>query len=283
MRFSKYLPPFVLIASVLGGLLRGINLITGYEVRTSLPIEGNLAQTALIILSIVMIIIVGALSRPYAQSNGKFFIDTFGTNSNIYKSLVVLAGACMGISGLLGLYTTISDTLLGTSISAASMNIYSELLPLLPLWILAILSLVSFLVLAKSQFSGEITESRAGLSIIPMFWACFDLIITFKDNSISPFVSLYAFELFAAVFLVFAFYVFAGFFYAKSNIALFMFFSSMSVFFCITCAIGWVIAMVCSTNVTFADDTVFRYLGFVGAAIYLAANMKICAQRSLPE
>lgn len=277
MKLKSYIPALAALAGVVGAVLRGLNLHTGYEEGTCLPIPGNAPQTALIALSIVAVIAFLALSRLFRKQAGAPFERAFGCGSALYKTVAVCAGLVMCAAGVYGLY------LLITNRGGAQDGTLAGLLPLIPLWVLAILTMVSFVVLASAQAHGSITEGRAVFSVIPMFWACFDLIITFKDNGASPFVSLYAFELFAAIALVFAFYAVAGFFYARSNPARFVFAASLGVFFSWTCVGGYLVCgLLGGTPVVLTTEAVLRYACFGAASVYLLANLVICT-RSLQE
>lgn len=271
---KRYIPILAAAAGVAGALLRGLNLHTGYEAETCLPVPGNSPQIALIALSVAAVVVFFILSRSFRAQAGSSFEQTFGCRHTGYKMIAVITGIAMGIAGLGGLYLLATGGAPAPGLTAE--NPVLTLLPLIPLWLLAILTPVSFFLLASMQASGIITERRAILSIIPMFWACFDLIITFKDNGSSPFVSLYAFELFAAIALVFAFYTLAGFFYAKSNPGRFVFTASLGVFFSWTCVGGYLVCgLLGGTPVRLTMEAVLRYVCFAAASVYLLANLFI--------
>ena len=273
MKMKSYIPAFAAAAGVVGAVLRGLNLHTGYEEGTCLPIPGNVPQIALVVLSILAVLAFLVLSRQFKEQAGVPFERAFGCGSTLYKTIAVCTGLVMCAAGVYGLY------LLVTNRGGAPDGTLAGLLPMIPLWLLAILTMASFVVLASAQAHGSITESRAIFSVIPMFWACFDLIITFKDNGASPFVSLYAFELFAAIALVFAFYAVAGFLYARSNPARFVFTASLGVFFSWTCVGGYLVCgLLGGTPVVLTTEAVLRYACFAAASVYLLANLVICTR-----
>lgn len=274
----KHIPLLAVVAGVLGAVLRGMNLNTGYEPGTCLPIPGNLPQTLLIALSVLAVVLFLLVGRMFRPARGALYLTTFGCQSSLYKTVAVVSGVAMGAAGVAGMYRVLTGAT-STFDALGNANPFAVLVPLVPLWLLAILSTASFIVLASAQARGQLSEKRALLSIIPMFWACFDLIITFKDNGASPFVSLYAFELFAAIALVFAFYTLAGFFYAKSNPGRFVAFASLAVFFCLTCVGGYLVcALLGGSPVTLTAESVLRYVCFLGAAVYLLANLVLCTR-----
>lgn len=277
MNAKRLIPPVAGAAGVLGAVLRGLNLHTGYEPDTCLPIPGNMPQILLIILSVIVTAGMFFWSRGFASKRGSSFETTFGCRSTGYKMLAVIAALIMGAAGAFGLVTLLTG---GIQIDPAAEGMQMlDFIPLIPLWILAILTMVSFIVTASAQSRGSINESGAIFTIIPMFWACFDLIITFKDNGASPFVSLYAFELFAAIALVFAFYAIAGFLYSTSNPARFIFTASVGVFFSITCVGGYFICwLLGGSPVELSLESKLRYACFAAAAVYLLANLVIATR-----
>lgn len=271
MNTIRTLPFVVGLAGLAGAAMRGLNLHTGYEPGTSLPIPGNSPQTALIILSSVLLVGLFLGTRRLKREQGMPFETAFGCAQTLYKICAVLAGLIMGASGVAGLYLLLS----GQSGEQA----LGDLLPQIPLWGLAVASMLSFIVLASGQAGRRLSEGMAFFSIFPMFWACFDLIITFKDNGASPFVSLYAFELFAAIALMFAFYSMAGFLYAPGNPARFTFSASLAVFFSVTCVGGYLVYFLLGGGPVSLDlSAKLRYACFGAAAIYLFANLCIISR-----
>ncbi|WP_143436136.1 hypothetical protein [Intestinibacillus massiliensis] len=279
MHAKRMIPLAAAAAGVLGAVLRGLNLHTGYEEGTCLPIPGNLPQILLIALSVVVAIGMLAWSRAFAPQRGVSFERTFGCRTTGYKMLAAVTGLAMGVAGAAGLFTLVTGGIQSGFSSEGKQLL--DFIPLVPLWLLAILTMVSFIMTASAQSRGSINEGGAFFTIIPMFWACFDLIITFKDNGASPFVSLYAFELFAAIALVFAFYAIAGFLYSTSNPARFVFTAAVGVFFSFTCVGGYLVCwLLGGSPVELGAEAMLRYVCFAAASVYLLANLVI-ATRSL--
>lgn len=273
MKSIRILPAAVALFGIVGAILRGRNLYTGYEPVTNLPIAGNMPQTALILLSVVFFFAMLLWSTVLRSQKGTAFEDAFGCEHTIYKMTAVLAALIMGVCGAGGLY------LLFAGGSYPTVGLTANL-PLIPLWILAIVTAYSFVTVASSQAHGYISENRAAFTVVPMFWACFDLIITFKDNGASPFVSLYAFELFAAVFLVYAFYCMAAFLYSTGNPVRFVCTASLAVFFCMICIGGYLVcAALGGSTVVLDTEGMLRYGCFGGSALYLLANLRIVTMR----
>lgn len=261
-------------AGLLGAALRGKNLINGYEPTAGLPIAGDRAQSALIFLSVVTVVVLFLLSRSYKGDRGARFETAFGGGGTLFKLISVLTGAVMIVAGIAGLYQTVMQYRLATQQFGLVGDVQSmplmTVLPLIPLWLLAVLTGGCFIGIASALARGNVTESTAAFTIVPMFWSCFDLIITFKDNGASPFVSLYAFELFAAIGLTYAFYSLAGFLYSVSSPSRFAFSAGAAVFFCLLCVGGEVVNILCGgTAIVASSETLLRYVCFLASGLWL--------------
>ena len=122
------------------------------------------------------------------------------------------------------------------------------------------------------------------LTIFPMFWSCFDLIITFKDNGASPFVGLYGFELLAAILLTYAFYTLAGFLYSTANPARFVFSAGLAVILCIACVGGAGISLASgAAAVTFSPETLLRYVCFLASGVWMFALLVLLTRNTAKD
>ena len=155
---------------------------------------------------------------------------------------------------------------------------------MIPLWILAILTGGCFIGIAAALRRKNITESTAALTIVPMFWACFDLIITFKDNGASPFVGLYGFELLAAILLTYAFYSLAGFLYSTASPARFVFSAGLAAILCVSCVGGAGISLASgAAAISFSAETLLRYACFLASGVWLFAMLVLLARSTAGE
>lgn len=155
---------------------------------------------------------------------------------------------------------------------------------MIPLWILSILTGGCFIGIAAALRRKTITESTAALTIVPMFWACFDLIITFKDNGASPFVGLYGFELLAAILLTYAFYSLAGFLYSTGQARPALSFPPACrhpVRF--LCGRRGNFAGVGAAAISFSAETLLRYACFFASGVWLFAMLVLLARSTAGE
>lgn len=269
MKIKAYVPGFAALAALAGAVLRGLNLSRGYEPVTNLPVRGDLSAALLIALSLFAALSILALSRLFRLDRGILFEDAFSGAGTGFKAVSVVCGLTMCAAGAYGLYLAAA----GDPSAPITANLSQ-----FPLWLLAVLTGGCFIGIAAGLGGKGITAGTASLTLIPMFWACFDLIMTFKDNGASPFVGLYGVELLAATMLAYAFYVLAGFLYGTGSPAQFVFSAGLAVFFCITCVGGVVIAAAAGAQLP-ALSVLVRYLCFLSSGLWLFA-MLILLSRS---
>lgn len=287
MKLKAFTPFVVGLAALAGAVLRGLNLLHGYEQGTCLPVHGDPGETGLIVLTAAAALFLLFAAVKFRKNRGMAFETAFSGGDTIFKMLSVIAGLVMLAAGAFGLYLTVSgNTVPAADPEAIVMVQPSPLsnLPMIPLWILAMLTGGCFIGIAAALSRKTITESTAALTIVPMFWACFDLIITFKDNGASPFVGLYGFELLAAIFLTYAFYSLAGFLYSTASPSRFVFSAGLAAILCVACVGGAGIALAAGTSaVTFTMTTLLRYACFLASGVWMFTLLVLLARSTAGE
>lgn len=266
MNLIVLLPILAALLGVFGGIFRGLSLLNGYEPQTHLPIAGDNFQLMLIILSVVSVIIFVILCARFKFDAEPQFEKAFISDSAGYKTLCVLSALITILCGAGGFYFALTNS---------DKSFYSHITEF-PLWILAVLTGVAIIGLIRVK--ENITESSAYFTLIPMFWAAFDLIVIFKNNSSSPFVGYYSFELIPSVFLTLAFYAFASFLYSKPKPRFMLFASSLAIIFSLVCVIGTVMTHILNPSLwAFNMQTLMRTGCLLGTALYLfALDLNLC-------
>lgn len=266
MNLIVLLPILAALLGVFGGVFRGLSLLNGYEPQTHLPIAGDNFQLMLIILSVVSVIIFVILCARFKFDAEPQFEKAFISDSAGYKTLCVLSALITILCGAGGFYFALTNS---------DKSFYSHITEF-PLWILAVLTGVAIIGLIRAK--ENINESSAYFTLIPMFWAAFDLIVIFKNNSSSPFVGYYSFELIPSVFLTLAFYAFASFLYSKPKPRFMLFASSLAIIFSLVCVIGTVMTHILNPTLwAFNMQTLMRTGCLLGTALYLfALDLNLC-------
>lgn len=266
MNLIVLLPILAALLGVFGGVFRGLSLLNGYEPQTHLPIAGDNFQLMLIILSVISVVIFVILCARFKFDAEPQFEKAFISDSAGYKTLCVLSALITILCGAGGFYFALTNS---------DKSFYSHITEF-PLWILAVLTGIAIIGLIRAK--ENINESSAYFTLIPMFWAAFDLIVIFKNNSSSPFVGHYSFELIPSVFLTLAFYAFASFLYSKPKPRFMLFASSLAIVFSLVCVIGTVMAHILNPSLwAFNMQTLMRTGCLLGTALYLfALDLNLC-------
>ena len=266
MNLIVFLPIFAALFGILGGIFRGLSLLNGYEPQTHLPIPDNNFQLMLIILSVISVVIFLILCSRVKFSNVPEFEKAFINETAGYKTICVLSALIISLCGAGGFYFALTSN---------QKSVYSHITEF-PLWILAVFTGIAIIGLTSSK--KNITESNAYFTLIPMFWAAFDLIVIFKNNSSSPFVGYYSFELMPSIFLTLAFYAFASFLYSKPKPRFMLFVSSLAIIFSLVCFIGTAMAHISNPSLwAFNMQPLMRIGCLLGSSLYLLAiNLNLC-------
>lgn len=270
MKHKLFLPLFVLAAGVLGAWLRAWNMGTGYELGTGLPIGGNVYFTALLALSGVFAVFVFFFAARYRQFKGHTFERAFRCIFPAYKVLSAVSGGIMILAGVYGAYSTVNN------MRSDYIQTITPVFPAVILCGLTILTGVSIIVLTSAQSKFEISEGSAMCSLVPLFWACFDLFMTYRENGANPVLAAYAFELLAAIAIMYAFYAMASFLYSKGNPPRFLISASLAVYLIIVSVGGGLLSFLFfGENVVPNAYTLMRYLSFGACAVFLQSNLFI--------
>lgn len=250
-------------------ILRAVEIVYGYETSTGLPVQLFPARIAIWVIALIVCGLAFALSSPF-KGDTRSYEEMFGKPSILRKTTAVIAGFMMILGGLCGFYCTMSQELMYNPITGAFE--IATALPLLGLWTLALLSGGGFIVLVRAR-GQQIDKNSAIFTLFPLYWAAFDLIVTYKEASISPFVSRYALDLAVAGCLMIAFYLHAGILYGKPHLRASAIFSALAIFFSVT-SLGEAVASLYNPMLYTAAsaDGICRILCFGAAALWLVCD-----------
>ena len=119
----------------------------------------------------------------------------------------------------------------------------------------------SMLFTVQSSYRGGQREEYGLILLVPIFFACFWLILSYRDRAADPVILDYIYELFAIICFVLALYFVAGFAFGKPKVHRTAFVSTLGVYFSI---------------VTLADaHGMGKTAAFAGIAIYQAVTAMI--------
>lgn len=235
------------LAAVLGGaaafVLRLLQNTTGFEEETGLPIPGNLAGTALMVLLIAGAAALVWLARQLpGQEEEPFFPAEFAVESAGLLTLPVCGVFLIALSGLadlaeaLGVLTLpqLSRHMLYGVLREGGLG-FSKQGQIL----LGVLSLVSawglFLAASACRKRPERRPKTmpAWALLLPVGALVVRLVLTYRVDSVNPSLEMYYIELLALVFMTLAFYRLSSFAYNAGRSWLFGSYTGMTVLLCV--------------------------------------------------
>ena len=226
-----------LLAFALGvpaAVLRGMEIMHAYDARTGMPLGASWMRFGVWGLA-VLVLVLAVLSSAPAQNCAVPYETLFSHQTTLSKTGAVAAAGVMLIGGVAGLaYTLLSGAMYRYDALTGTYQLdLTTAIPLLGLWVLVLCTVASFIVLLRVRHK-EVTSKGAIFAVIPLYWAAFDLIVTFKETSISPFVSRYLIDLVSAILLMVAFYLHAAMLYGKPRVRLHLIAAALGIFFAVT-------------------------------------------------
>lgn len=255
-------------------VLRGMDILHGYDAVTGVPSSTSWMRYLIWALSIVVLAVTF-----FATANSKHcsthYETLFPKPTMVSKTAGVLASGIIFVGGVIGLaYTVLSGNFFRYDALTNTQNFdFATAIPLLGLWGFAILTAVSLLIILRVRGQGKISEKGALFTLFPLYFAAFDLIVTFKEASTSPFVCRYSMDLVCAIMLMLAFYLHAAILYGKPRVRYYQVVSALGIFFSVT-GIGEAVASLMHSELFAAAsvDAICRSVCFVGVAVWLASE-----------
>lgn len=261
-----------LMAAAVGvpaAVLRAMEIQWGFDPQNGMPLELTAVRVVLWGAALLVLALAIVMSQPYAADN-RSYEEMYANPSENRKITAVCGAALMLLGAISGIYVTFSTGALYSSVTGEFLP--ATAIPLMGLWLLAMASAASFVLQMRSR-KQEITKSAANFTIIPLYWAAFDLIVTYKETSISPFITRYAMDLAVAACLMVAFYLHAGLLYGKPRLRCYSVFAALAIFFSVA-SFGEAVASIVQPNLyTIASaDGICRCLCFVAASMWLMGD-----------
>lgn len=241
MKRSVYIL-FVLIAGVIGAVLRGLSITQGLEWNTGLPVRGDLSSLLLKVLCVVVVVLAIVISRCCYAKQGQQYEGIMGTQPSAARWICIVLGVGTVAVGVAALICTNRMVLEQTS-EYQPFGV-PALIAMLVQWVLCIVSGVLLIGFAKRQDGREATKAQGLRAAVPMLWACLMLIMAYHENSGNPVMTDYAYELLMAIAILASFYAIACLFFAEPSARRVALFSGLSVFLTMTVVGGLLLAAI---------------------------------------
>lgn len=228
MKKQWMLPLTAVAGGAVSFVLRLVQMRTGFEPATGLPIPGSAAGTALAVLLAALAALLLLLARrlPNETEQGPAFPADFASGDTKLLALPVTGVFLMALSGLADIYEGLGLGSLLTQMAAAAAGGYGEpaMLPAgttgfsgrtqLLMGVLSILSAAGlfFSLLACRPKEGAAPKPFNGnLLLIAPVALVVRLVLTYRADSVNPALAAYYVELLALVFLTLGFYRLSSF------------------------------------------------------------------------
>lgn len=275
MNRTKILPGLAVSLCVPGIVVRAMHMLNGFDLATGLPAVGDAWVWYFAAYLLVAAVVYAVLAWPLRDRHAQPFEQLLGTQNTMFRMLAVIAGLLLAAGGAAYLYLTL------TTVEQDAAG-WAKVLELVYA-VVTVLCGVCAVGLAKAQ-GGEMTETTANLTLVPLIWSCLHLLVNYRMTCVDPKLASFAFGLVADMMLVLACYHLARLLYGKPRPAM--------LGFCGACAItmagsdlgGYGLARLMGVTVpVWSDKMVLRGALSVAACVLVAAELFVLCREKQTE
>lgn len=275
MRFHRQLPVFAVISGLVGALLRALQLTTGFESGTELYIPENFWGHLLAGWLLLTAVLCAFLARR-GQHHANFEV-LFGDSGDLYKTMVAFSGLLLAAGGAAWLPIELRS-MQGLSEDTSPWILALEI----PFGFLCIAAGLCFVALGAALSRRQITEKQALLTMPPLFWAAFHLLVVYRQYCVSANLDLFAVEIFASIACVMAFYHFARMLYGKPAPRQFTFWAALTMALSVTDVFGYMLSLALdSPDVYWSLGTILRGGCLLMSSAFLFAELWTITEKQL--
>ncbi len=272
MKFAKYLSILAIVMCVPGAALRALHFMKGFDYATSLPVAGDMWLVSCVVLFVACMVVYAGMALSLRQKREMRFEALMGTKAPIFRMVAVIAGLLLCVGGGAYLYVTMTTVELDTAAWARIVEIIYA--------VGAVVAGISMIGFAKAQ-GDEMTSRSAVLILMPLFWSCIHLLVTYRMTCIDPNMPSFAFGLLGDVLIVLAIYHLARMLYGKPRPEKLAFFSAAAVTLAVSDAVGYGVAWLAGEHIVeWPAKMVLRSGMSAVVCLFLAAELVILMKRS---
>lgn len=275
MNRTKILPGLAVSLCVPGIVVRAMHMLNGFDLATGLPAVGDAWVWYFAAYLLVAAVVYAVLAWPLRDRHAQPFEQLLGTQNTMFRMLAVVAGLLLAAGGAAYLYLTL------TTVEQDAAG-WAKVLELVYA-VVTVLCGACAVGLAKAQ-GGEITETTANLTQVPLIWSCLHLLVNYRMTCVDPKLASFSFGLVADMMLVLACYHLSRLLYGKPRPAM--------LGFCGACAItmagsdlgGYGLARLMGVTVpVWSDKMVLRGALSVAACVLVAAELFVLCREKQTE
>lgn len=208
------------IFGAFGHLFRWLQLMLAFEEDTGLAIPGSklavIVVAVCLLAAVTLYILVRRLSKYEAAGA---YPEAFRGRSIFYTPVALIIGITLAVGAVLTMTSAVEIKLI-------------QLQRILGAF--AVCTAAAFVALALGTRRPKLAELSSVISVVPVLFSCFWLIVCYKENSQDPVIWSFAIEIIAIASVVLAFYYIAGFMFNKAAPIKTIFICEFSAFLCMT-------------------------------------------------
>ncbi len=273
----------ILVLGIVGGIVRGTELIYAINVYTGIYEFGGLSFL-LPMISIVAVLFSAVTMYKYKEDREKEYIDIMKINNSFLAVVNYIGAVVLMISGVISLASALTDPILRSVFSglaagaigvkgAFTSSAFSSALTDSLFAVLTSFSGASIFFITGKRKNGELKGNSEILLNVPLYWACFLFIFTFIEHPVEPVMQIFAYDLLASCALVLAVYKFAAIAYGRKSLYIAMCSSLCALYFMMTVAIGRVIHIIVMHDMYYLMDSPFRMVCYGGMFLILLSDV----------
>lgn len=204
-RLAVIMPFLALLAGAAGFYLRLTELWNVFDIRTGLPEPGAAITISLVALTIGFLLVcaVFAIRAGTKYTSQKGFDNAFGTESLAYPFVFTL----FGVVWLGATVKYFIETNAGDALTASALYFV----------ILSGLAALSALLFAIEIYQDPKRKMALALSVVPILFMCYWLILLYKQNASNPILLSYCYYCLAIIASTLSFYYTAGYAFKKPS------------------------------------------------------------------
>ena len=268
----------ILLLGAVGAILRSIELVRYIEPSTNLYHASGLMAWALPLVSAAAIAVSVVVGKKTSRGQTGSFCEVFATHGQVPHLILIGSAVLLIVAGIFKTISVVASLFDAIAVlpymGKVNVRTLLRLLSVAQLvyGILTIVAGISMIGLASARRRCRETDTTRFLATIPIFWACFLLILTFMEHPVEPVFHIFAYDLLGAAAIVLSVHYTSAFLFGKVRIFKNIVFSLLSLYFIMVTVGGRAIAFLTTHQFRFLMEVPFRMVAFVAMFGYILIN-----------
>ena len=288
---SKFYPIIAaLILGVIGGIIRGMELLKAIDTYTGIYDFGGLGFL-LPLLTVIAVCFAVISSRKLKKDNDRAYVDIMKVNSKPVAIIGVIGALIIAAAGVISFISTVTDAYFWSlvknmaegTVSVKAVLKSGEITDVITSALYAVLMVfagVSIIATTMKRVNGKLCDHAEILLSIPMYWACFLFLFTFVEHPVEPVRQIFVYDLLASCALLIAVYKYSAIAYGRKCVFSASASSLCAMYLMTTVALGRLIHIVSTGSTYYLYDAPLRMVCFGGALLVLLMDTITVLQNS---